>query len=43
LLLAALVDYAKVVLVHLGIIPIDFDHLRNESAAWSPFELHDDV
>ena len=43
MLLAALVDYAKVVLVQIGIIPIDFDHLRNKAPAWSPFKLHNHV
>ena len=43
MLLAALVDYAKVVLVQIGIVAIDFDHLRNKAPPWSPFELHDHV
>ena len=38
-----LVDYAEVVLVQIGIVPLDFDHLRNKASAWSPFELHDHV
>ena len=43
MLLAALVDYAKVVLVQIGIVAIDFDHLGNKAPAWSPFELHDNI
>src|SRR5947207_1916050 len=43
LLLAALVDYAEIVLVQVGIVAIDFDHLGNKAPAWSPFELHDDA
>ena len=34
--------FSEVVLVEIGIVAIDFDHLRNEAPAWSPFELHDD-
>ena len=43
MLLAALVDYAEVVLVQIGIVAIDFDHLGNKAPAWSPFELHNHV
>ena len=43
MLLAALVDYAEVILVQIGIVAIDFDHLRNKALAWSPFELHGHV
>ena len=43
MLLAALVDYAEVVLVQIGIVAIDFDHLGNKAPAWSPFELHDNI
>ena len=43
MLLAALVDYAEIVLVQIGIVAIDFDHLGNKAPAWSPFELHDDA
>jgi len=43
LLLAALVNYAEVVLVQVGIVAFDFDYLRNKPSAWSPFKLHDDV
>ena len=43
MLLAALVDYAEVILVQIGIVAIDFDHLRKIASAWSPFELHDNI
>ena len=43
MLLAALVDYAEVVLVQIGIVAIDFDHLGNKAPAWSPFELYNHV
>ena len=43
MLLPALVDYAEVVLVQIGIVAIDFDHLGNKAPAWSPFELHNYV
>jgi hypothetical protein len=35
--------FSEVVLVEIGIVAIDFDHLRNEAPAWSPFELHDNA
>ena len=43
MLLAALVDCAEVVLVQIGIVAIDFDHLGNKAPAWSPFELHNNI
>ena len=43
MLLTALVDYAEIVLVQIGIVTIDFDHLGNKAPAWSPFELHDNI
>ena len=43
MLLAGLIDDAEVVLVQIGIVAIDFDHLGNKAPAWSPFELHDDA
>jgi len=42
-LLTALVDYAEVVLVKIGIVAIDFDHLGNKASARSPFELNDNI
>ena len=43
MLLAGFIDDAEVVLVQIGIVAIDFDHLGNKAPAWSPFELHDDA
>ena len=43
MVLAALIDHAEVVFVQVGVIAIDFDHLRNKASAWSPFELHDNI
>ena len=43
MLLAALEYYPEIVLVQIGIVTIDFDHLGNKAPAWSSFELHDDA
>ncbi|MGC2104806.1 MAG: hypothetical protein WA647_06850, partial [Candidatus Acidiferrum sp.] len=36
-------NYSEVVLVQIGIVAIDFDHLGNKAPAWSSFELHDNI
>ena len=38
-----LVDGAEFVFVGVGVIPMDFEHLRNKAPAGPPFELHYNV
>src|ERR1700692_3240131 len=41
--LTLLVDGGEFVFVSVGVIPMDFEHLRNEAPTGPPFELHDNV
>ncbi len=43
LFLTALVDNAKVVLIHIGVIVVDFDDFRNKAPAGSSSEMHKDI
>jgi hypothetical protein len=38
-----LIDCAEFVFVGVGVIPMDFEHLRNKAPTGSPFELHYNV